>query len=75
VPVVAVSSVEGLEVVLVDHVPDEPGAVVGGQPVAQVGQQEGLVAVAAQEVAGHGLSYNFATFAPNALSRKPSTRP
>jgi hypothetical protein len=39
-----------------------------GEPVAQVrGQQEGLVAVAAQEVVGHGLFYSSATSIPNAL--------
>ncbi len=38
------------------------------EPVAQVGgQQEGLVAIAAQEVVGHGLFYAFATFIPNAF--------
>src|SRR6266540_792089 len=46
--------VEGCQVELVDHVEDEPGEVAFGQPVAQVrGHQEGLVAVAAQEVVGH----------------------
>ena len=37
VPVVAVGSVEGGKVELVDHVEDEPGEVAGGQPIAQVG--------------------------------------
>ena len=47
VPVVAVGQVEGRQVELVDHVQDEPGEMVLGEPVAQVrGQQEGLVAVA-----------------------------
>jgi hypothetical protein len=41
-----------------------PGFV--GQPVAQVGwKEEGLVAVAAQEVVGHGAFYLFATSEPN----------
>jgi hypothetical protein len=71
VPVVAVGSVEGLKVELVDHVDHEPGEVAFGEPVAQVGwQQEGLVAVAAQEVVGYGPFHSFATFAPNASSRK-----
>ena len=56
VPVVAVGSVEGCQVDLVDHVEDEPGQVAVGEPVAQVWrEQEGLVAVAAQEVVGHSL--------------------
>jgi hypothetical protein len=68
VPVVAVLAVEGLQVELVDQVEDEPGQVAFWQPVAQVGwEQEGLVAVAAQEVVGHGLSYPFASLAPNVL--------
>jgi hypothetical protein len=55
VPVVTVGPVEGPEVDLVDHVQDEPGEVAVGEPVAQVrGQQEGLVAVTAQKVVGHG---------------------
>jgi hypothetical protein len=67
VPVVAVRSVEGVEVELVDHVEDEPGEVVVGEPVAQVGwEQEGLVAVTAQEVVSHKLFYYFALFALNA---------
>jgi hypothetical protein len=42
--------------------------VAGGEPVAQVrGQEEGLVAVTAQEVVGHGPSYSFTAFVPNAL--------
>jgi hypothetical protein len=54
VPVIAVGSVERLKVELVDHVEDEPGEVALGEPVAQVRrQEEGLVAVAAQEVVGH----------------------
>jgi len=66
VPVVTVGPVERVEVQLVDHVEDEPGQVALGQPVAEVGgQQEGLVAVAAQEVVGHGLFYLLATLAPN----------
>jgi hypothetical protein len=68
VPVVAVLSVEGCEVELVDHVEDEPGEMILGEPVAQVGgQQEGLVAVAAQEVAGHGLFYLLTAFITNEL--------
>ena len=52
-PVVAVGLVEGLKVELVDDVEDEPGEVAGREPVAQVqGQQEGPVAVTAQEVIG-----------------------
>jgi hypothetical protein len=54
VPVGPVRPVERRQVELVelvDHVQDEPGQVVFGQPVAQVGgQQERLVAVAAEEV-------------------------
>jgi hypothetical protein len=66
-PVGAVGSQERAEVELVDHVQDEPGQVAFGEPVAQVwGQQEGLVAVAAQEVVGHGACYRFTPFIPNA---------
>jgi hypothetical protein len=58
---VAVGSVdleEGAQVELVDHVEDEPGQVVGWQPVADIGwEQERLVAVAGTEVVGHGRSY------------------
>jgi hypothetical protein len=54
VPIIPVGSVEGVEVDLVDDVEDEPGEMVVGEPVAQVGgQQERLVAVTAQEVIGH----------------------
>jgi hypothetical protein len=54
VPVRPVRSVEGFEVELIDDVLHQPDQVILGQPVAQVGrQQEGLVAVAAQEVVGH----------------------
>jgi hypothetical protein len=68
VPVVAVGPVEGGEVELVDGVEDEPGEMGPGEPVPQVlGQQEGLVAVAAKEIVGHGLLYNFASLAINAL--------
>lgn len=68
VPVITVDTVEGSEVELVDHVNDEPGEVVGWQPVAQVGrQQEGLIAVAAQDVRGHGPFYPLAVLTPNAL--------
>jgi hypothetical protein len=66
--VITVDTVEGLQVELVDHVEDEQGEVAGGEPVAQVGwEQEGLVAVATQEVVGHGLFYLVAVLAPNAL--------
>jgi len=71
VPVVAVGPVEGGEVELVCDVKDEPGEVAFGEPVAQVGwEQEGMVAVAAQEIVSHKLFYYFATFAPNALLLK-----
>jgi hypothetical protein len=41
-PVVAVDPVEGSEVDLVDHVQQEPGKMIGWQPVAQVRwEQEG----------------------------------
>jgi hypothetical protein len=51
VPVVAVGSVERRQVELVDHVEDEPGQVVGGEPVAQVGrEQERLVTVTGKEL-------------------------
>jgi hypothetical protein len=67
VPVVAVLPVERVEVELVCDVEDEPGEVALGEPVAQVrGQEEGLVAVAAQEGIGHGLFYMFTVLAPNA---------
>jgi hypothetical protein len=68
VPIGAVGTQERTDVELVDHVAHEPGEVVLGQPVAKVrGQQEGLVAVAAQEVVGHGASYLCAPLAPNVL--------
>jgi hypothetical protein len=55
VAVVAVGPVERGAVELVDDVEDAPGEMVLGEPVAQVRrQQEGLVAVAADEVVGHG---------------------
>jgi hypothetical protein len=55
VPVSPIGAQEGFQVELVDDVQDEPGEVAFGQPVAQVGrEQEGLVAVAAKEVVGHG---------------------
>jgi hypothetical protein len=79
VTVVAVGPVKGFEVELVDHVEDEPGEMILGEPVAQVrGQQEGLVALCAQEVVSHGLFYASTAFAPNpllliSLSRNPST--
>jgi hypothetical protein len=54
VPVGSVAAVEGQQIELADDVQDEPGQMIVGQPVAQVGrQQEGLVAVASQEVVGH----------------------
>jgi hypothetical protein len=37
VPVVTVGPVEGLKVELVDHVEEEPGQMVGREPVEQVG--------------------------------------
>jgi hypothetical protein len=68
VPVVTVGPVERIEVELVGDVEDEPGEVALGQPVAQVGgQQEGLVAVAAHKVVGHGLFYSFTIFVTNIL--------
>jgi hypothetical protein len=68
VPVIPVRLVEGCEVELVDHVEDEPGEMLLGEPVAQVGgQQEGLVAVAAQKVVGHNPFYASATLTPNIL--------
>src|SRR5262245_11561167 len=68
VPIVTVGLVEGLQVELVDDVQHEPGEVAVRQPVAQVrGQQEGLVAVTAQKVVGHGPFYLIKVFAPNAL--------
>jgi hypothetical protein len=55
VSVITVGQVEGCEVKLVDHVEDEPGEMAFREPVTQVrGQQEGLVAVTAQEALGHG---------------------
>jgi hypothetical protein len=54
VPIGAVAAQERTEIQLVDHVEDEPGQMIGREPVAQVrGQQEGLVAVAAKEVVRH----------------------
>jgi hypothetical protein len=65
-PVIAVCSVERGKVELVDHVEDEPGEVALGQPVAQVRrEQEGLVAIVAQEVVGHGLLYLLTAFITN----------
>jgi hypothetical protein len=64
----AVGAQERLQVELVGDVEHEPGEVVGWQPVAQVGWQEKrLVAVAAQEVVGHGALYLFALLEPNVL--------
>ena len=68
VPVGAVGAQERAEVELVDHIAHEPGQMVGGQPVARVGgQQEGLVAVAAKEVVGHGEYYRFTPFVPTRI--------
>jgi hypothetical protein len=68
VPIVAVDLVERCQVELVGDVEDEPGEVALGEPVAQVrGEQEGLVAVAAQEVVGYGLFYVLAALTPNTL--------
>ncbi len=77
--VVAVGQVEQGEVELVDDVEEEPGEMILGEPVPQVwGQQEGLVALCAQEVVSHGLFYASTAFAPNpllliSLSRNPFT--
>jgi hypothetical protein len=66
VPVITVNAIEDSEVELIDHIEDEPGQVTLGEPVMQVGrQQEGLVAVAAQEVVGHGPFYSIVSLAPN----------
>ena len=55
-PVVAVDAVEGAEVELVDDIEDEPGEMALGSQSRRVwGQQERLVAVAAQEVMSHSL--------------------
>jgi hypothetical protein len=68
VAVVAVGPGEGGQVELVDDVQDEPGEVALGEPVAQVrGQQEGLVAVATQEIVGHSPFYSLMAFMPNIL--------
>jgi hypothetical protein len=75
-PVVAVGPVERLKVDLVGDVQDEPGEMLLGEPVAQVGgQQEGLVAVAAQEVVGHGLFYASTALIPNALLLSVNRQP
>jgi hypothetical protein len=56
VPVGPVGLEERLKVELVDHVQHKPGQMIGWEPVAQVRwEQEGLIAVAAQEVVGHGV--------------------
>jgi hypothetical protein len=61
-PVSPVGAQERLQVELLGDVEDEPGEVAVGEPVTQVGrEQEGLVAVAAQEVIGHGQFYLLAT--------------
>jgi hypothetical protein len=70
-PVSPIATQERRQVELVDDVQDEPGEVAFGEPLAQVGrQQEGLVAVAAKEVVGHGASYLFAPFIPDVLLLK-----
>jgi hypothetical protein len=67
VPIVAVLPVEGRKVELVDDVQDEPSEMLLGEPVAQVRrEQEGLVAVYAQEVVSYSLFYTSTTFAANA---------
>ena len=72
VAVVAVGSVERGEVELVDHVEDEPGEVAVGEPVAQVRrEQEGLVAVAAQEVVGHSPFCLFTALTSNEVILQP----
>jgi phytoene dehydrogenase-like protein len=71
VPVSPIATQERRQVELVDDVEDEPGEVVFGQPVTQIRrQQEGLVAVAAKEVVGHGATYLFALFIPDVLVPK-----
>jgi hypothetical protein len=73
-PVVAMLPIEGRVVELVDDVQDEPGEMILREPVAQVrGQQEGLVAVTAQEVVSHGPFYCFTLFTPNAMTRTSQT--
>jgi hypothetical protein len=63
-----VVSVEGRQVELVDDVEDEPGEMILGEPVTQVGwEQEGLVALCAQKVVRHGSFYACTPFAANAL--------
>jgi hypothetical protein len=63
VPVDPLGTQEWLQVELVNDVQHEPGKMIGGQPVSQAwGEQEGLVAVAAQEVVGYGACYRFAAF-------------
>jgi hypothetical protein len=58
-PVGSVGLEEWAKVQLVDHIQDEPGQVVGGQPVTDIGwEQEHLVTVAGTEVVGHGRSYS-----------------
>jgi hypothetical protein len=72
VPVVAVGSVERGEVELVDDVEDEPGKMVLGEPVAQVGgQQEGLVAAPRRKLCIITILL-FPAFAPNAPRRVAS---
>jgi hypothetical protein len=58
VPVGPIGLEERAKLELVHDVQDEPGQVVGRQPVAHIGwEQERLVAVAGTEVVGHGRSY------------------
>jgi hypothetical protein len=57
-PVGPIGLEERTKVELVDHVQDEPGQMVGRQPVTYIGwEQERLVAVAGKEVVDHGRSY------------------
>jgi hypothetical protein len=61
VPVGPIGGQEWAQVQLVDHVEDEPGQMVGRQPVAHVrGQQKCLVTGAGKEVEGHSRSYAIA---------------
>jgi PadR family transcriptional regulator PadR len=64
VAVVPVGQIERLKIELIDHVEEEPGEMILGEPVAQVGWgQEWLVAVAAKEIVSHGpLSFSLRIF-------------